>query len=86
LKKNWVFPAIEKGVRKFYHLDENADTKLSGQMAIVRDVLQKYIQRLLEIDEEAAPFQILSMENAHQAKFPNRHQKKVKLKLVWKDS
>ncbi|WP_373496319.1 PD-(D/E)XK nuclease family protein [Aquiflexum sp.] len=69
LQKNWVFPAIEKGVRKFYHLDENADTKLSGQMAIVRDVLQKYIQKLLEIDEESAPFQIISMEKAHQAKF-----------------
>lgn len=69
LKKNWVFPAIEKGVRKFYHLEDNADTKLSGQMAIVRDVLQKYIQRLLEIDEQAAPFQILSMEKSHQAKF-----------------
>ncbi|WP_194777401.1 PD-(D/E)XK nuclease family protein [Pararhodonellum marinum] len=68
LKKSWVFPAIEKGVRKFYHLDENADTKLSGQMAIVRDVLQKYIRRLLEIDEEAAPFQILSMEKAYQSK------------------
>ena len=69
LKKNWVFPAIEKGVRKFYHLEENAETKLSGQMAIVRDVLQKYIQRLLEIDEEAAPFRILSMEKAHMANF-----------------
>ncbi|WP_373496414.1 PD-(D/E)XK nuclease family protein [Aquiflexum sp.] len=69
LKKNWVFPAIEKGVRKFYHLDDSADTKLSGQMAIVRDVLQKYLHRLLEIDEAEAPFQILSMEKAHQAKF-----------------
>lgn len=69
LKKNWVFPAIEKGVRRFYHLEENAETKLSGQMAIVRDVLQKYIQRLLEIDEDAAPFRILSMEKAHKANF-----------------
>lgn len=69
LQKNWVFPAIEKGVRKFYHLEENAETKLSGQMAIVRDVLQKYIHRLLEIDAESAPFRILSMEKAHQAIF-----------------
>ena len=38
-------------------------------MAIVRDVLQKYIQRLLEIDEEAAPFRILSMEKAHTSNF-----------------
>ncbi|MFC0263655.1 PD-(D/E)XK nuclease family protein [Fontibacter flavus] len=69
LKKNWVYPAIEKAVRKFYHLEEEADTKLSGQMAIVRDVLKKYIVRLLEIDEDAAPFTILSMEFAHEATF-----------------
>ena len=67
LKKHWVFPAIEKAVRKFYHLEEAADTKLSGQMAIVRDVMQKYLIRLLEIDEQDAPFRLVSMEKSHQA-------------------
>ncbi|MCR9014671.1 PD-(D/E)XK nuclease family protein [Aquiflexum gelatinilyticum] len=69
LRKNWVFPSIELGVRKFYHLEENADTKLSGQMAIVRDVMQKYMVRLLEIDEKDAPFRLVSMEKAHKAQF-----------------
>jgi len=69
LGKNWVFPSIELGVRKFYHLEENADTKLSGQMAIVRDVMQKYMVRLLEIDENDAPFRLVSMERAHKAHF-----------------
>ena len=69
LKEKWVFPAIELGIRKFYYLEEDAETKLSGQMAIVRDVLQKYIFRLLEIDEAAAPIRIVSMEKAHQAQF-----------------
>ncbi|MFD2036895.1 PD-(D/E)XK nuclease family protein [Belliella marina] len=69
LKEKWVFPAIEKGVRKFYHLEDDAETKLSGQMAIVRDVLQKYLTRLLEIDEESAPFRIVSMEKSHHAHF-----------------
>ncbi|MCL6260477.1 PD-(D/E)XK nuclease family protein [Aquiflexum sp. TKW24L] len=69
LRKNWVFPSIELGVRKFYHLEENADTKLSGQMAIVRDVMQKYMVRLLEIDEEDAPFRLVSMEKAYKAQF-----------------
>lgn len=69
LKEKWVFPAIELGIRKFYHLEEGAETKLSGQLAIVRDVLQKYIFRLLEIDEAAAPIRIVSMEKAHQAQF-----------------
>lgn len=67
LKKNWVFPAVEKGIRKFYRLEENADTKLSGQLAIVRDVMQKYLERILELDEMDAPFRILSMEKKYQA-------------------
>ncbi|RZS97060.1 PD-(D/E)XK nuclease family protein [Cecembia calidifontis] len=69
LRKNWVKPAIEKGVRKFYKLEEDKDTKLNGQIAIVRDVLHKYIYRLLEIDEAAAPLKILSMEKRHAAAF-----------------
>lgn len=69
LRKNWVHPAIEKGVRKFYKLEEDKDTKLNGQIAIVRDVLHKYIVRLLEIDENAAPLKILSMEKEHAAAF-----------------
>lgn len=62
LRENWVFPAIEKAVRGFYHLDEAAETKLNGQLAIARDVLQKYINRILEIDEASAPFRLVSLE------------------------
>ncbi|MGY6744275.1 MAG: PD-(D/E)XK nuclease family protein [Cecembia sp.] len=69
LKANWVYPAIEKGVRKFYKLEEDKDSKLNGQIAIVRDVLHRYILRLLEIDQAAAPLQILSMEKGHKAIF-----------------
>lgn len=67
LKKNWVFPAVEKGIRKFYRLDEHADTKLSGQLAIVRDVMQKYLERILDLDEVDAPFTLLTMEKKYQA-------------------
>jgi hypothetical protein len=62
LKEKWVFPAIEKAIRTFYHLEEAAETKLNGQMAIARDVLQKYINRILEIDAESAPFRLVSLE------------------------
>jgi hypothetical protein len=69
LKQNWIYPAIEKGVRKFYNLEADKDTRLNGQIAIVRDVLHGYIVRLLDIDQAAAPFQILSMEKEHKAIF-----------------
>jgi CRISPR/Cas system-associated exonuclease Cas4 (RecB family) len=69
LKKNWVFPSIEKGIRKFYNLEDSKEALLNGQLAIVRDVLQKYIVRLLEIDQKDAPFQIISMEQEYKAAF-----------------
>ncbi|MEP1086173.1 PD-(D/E)XK nuclease family protein [Algoriphagus sp.] len=62
LAKNWVFPAIELAIRKFYHLEEQADTKLNGQMAIARDVLQKYLHQILKVDEASAPFKLISLE------------------------
>ena len=62
LNKNWVFPAIEKAIRQFYHLEDEVDTKLNGQMAIARDVLQKYLHQILKIDEDSAPFKLISLE------------------------
>ncbi|MDO8966046.1 PD-(D/E)XK nuclease family protein [Algoriphagus sp.] len=70
LQRLWVFPAIEQAVRTHYHLEDAAETKLNGQMAIARDVLQKYINRILEIDAASAPFRLVSLEKAkkYQAK------------------
>jgi hypothetical protein len=81
LSKNWVFPAIEKGIRKFYHLEDETDTKLNGQMAIVRDVLQKYIKQLLKIDEAHAPFRLLGMEKEYHTELATS-KGRVKLKGV----
>ncbi|WP_186758510.1 PD-(D/E)XK nuclease family protein [Echinicola salinicaeni] len=68
----YIFPAIEKAIRDFYHLDAAADTKLTGQMAIVRDVLQKYIVALLDLDKAGAPFELVSLEKdmRYQAEVP----------------
>lgn len=68
LKTNWVFPAIEKAIRTHYHLEDAAETKLNGQMAIARDVLQKYITRVLEMDEASAPFRLISLEKGKEYK------------------
>lgn len=58
----YVYPSIELAIRDQYHLDDKADVKLNGQLAIARDVLQKYIIGVLKIDEETAPFEIISLE------------------------
>ncbi|GGF42997.1 PD-(D/E)XK nuclease family protein [Echinicola rosea] len=58
----YIGPSIEKAIREFYHLEEEADTRLSGQLAIVRDVMQKYIEELLKWDQKGAPFELVSLE------------------------
>ncbi|MBS9524773.1 PD-(D/E)XK nuclease family protein [Litoribacter alkaliphilus] len=60
--KQLVFPSIEKAIRKQYFLEDNAEVKLNGQLAIARDVLQKYVLGVLAIDENTAPFEIISLE------------------------
>lgn len=60
--EDFISPAIERSIRKQYFLDENDRIKLTGQLAIARDVLQKYILQILRLDKEAAPFEIISLE------------------------
>lgn len=60
--KEFVFPAIEKAIRKQYFLEEDDQLKLTGHLTIARDVLQKYLLRILELDAESAPFEIISLE------------------------
>src|SRR5690606_1074233 len=43
---------------------EEEMVQLSGQLIIARDVLQRYIYRLLEVDESYAPFEIISLEGS----------------------
>lgn len=68
LRDNWVFPAIEKSIRSFYFLEDTAETKLNGQLAIARDVLIKYLEGVLEIDEKSAPFKLISLEKGKEYK------------------
>ncbi|WP_209330183.1 PD-(D/E)XK nuclease family protein [Lunatimonas salinarum] len=58
----FVGPAIELAIRKQYFLEEAQPVKFQGQLAIVRDVLHKYIIQVLKWDERSAPFQIISLE------------------------
>jgi len=64
LKKNWVGPAVDLAIRKHFSLPDKEDIQLSGSLIIARDVLQRYIKRLLEVDESYAPFEIVSLEDS----------------------
>ncbi len=60
--KDFIFPAIEKAIRKQYFLQEDDQLKLTGHLTIARDVLQKYLVKILELDAGSAPFEIISLE------------------------
>lgn len=64
LKENWVAPSVELAIQKHFGLAQNERVQLSGQLIIVRDVLHRYINRLLEVDESYAPFEIISLEGS----------------------
>lgn len=70
--EDFVFPAIEKAIRKQYFIEADDTLKLSGHLTIARDVLQKYLLRILELDAQNAPFEILSLEaeRKYQVVFP----------------
>lgn len=64
LKDNWVAPAVELAIRRHFSLTDQEEISLSGQLIIARDVLQRYIKRLLEVDKSYAPFEIISLEGS----------------------
>ncbi len=66
--KAYVFPSIEQAIRRHFHLEEEREIKLGGHLAIARDVLQKYLLRVLEIDERTAPFELISLEKSREYK------------------
>ena len=64
LRDNWVSPSVELAIRKHYSLAEHEEVSFSGQLVIARDVLQRYIKRLLEVDQSYAPFELISLEGS----------------------
>jgi hypothetical protein len=64
LRKNWIGPSVEMAIKKHFSLSKEENIQLSGQLIIARDVLQRYIHRLLEVDEAYAPFDIISLEGS----------------------
>ncbi len=56
--------ALDAAVRKeFYKTsNESVEVRLEGKNIIIYNVIQKYVEKILQIDEKWAPFEILSLE------------------------
>jgi CRISPR/Cas system-associated exonuclease Cas4 (RecB family) len=55
--------------KEYFHKNIN-DSDISGRNIIIREVLMKYVGRILEVDEKAAPFTILSVEKKLHVRIP----------------
>ena len=56
----------------YFHTERVTDSDITGRNIIIREVLLKYIMRILEVDKAAAPFTILSLEEALDVRIPIR--------------
>lgn len=54
--------AINDAFEKVYPSRGTQTWKLSGKNLIVKEILQKYIGKILEVDEEYAPFELVAIE------------------------
>ena len=57
---------------EYFHTGQIADEDITGRNIIIREVLLKYIRRIIEIDKKVAPFTILSLEEPLRVRLPIR--------------
>ena len=54
----------------YFKVEHVVESDVTGRNIIIREVLLKYVMRILEIDKHTAPFTILSLEKRLTVKFP----------------
>lgn len=60
--KSSVDGAIIKAFKGHFNIDEKRKFELTGRNVMIAEIIKKYVLRILDIDEQYAPFQIVSME------------------------
>jgi len=63
-----ISDAIDHAFKKEYF--KSGKVSYSGKNIIIREVIEKYIYQILKIDENIAPFRILSLEDTYQIEIP----------------
>jgi hypothetical protein len=60
--RNSVDGAIELAFKKHFNIKEKRRFELKGRNVMISEVIKKYVMRILDHDEEYAPFQIIGLE------------------------
>ena len=69
--------AIRNAFAMEYFREENADhIDISGRNLIIQEIIKKYITKIIELDINTAPFQIISLEERYNTSFPLFNKKK----------
>ena len=65
--KNNLYKAFAK---EYFHVEHVDDDDITGRNIIIREVLMKYIIRILELDKNFAPFDLISLEKCLDVSIP----------------
>ncbi|WP_288369320.1 PD-(D/E)XK nuclease family protein [uncultured Algoriphagus sp.] len=65
-----VQTAVDQAIRNFYQLEEGKQMDYSGQLQIAREIFVKYLEAILDYDQENGEFTILGVEKNVPASIP----------------
>ena len=80
IKREKINDAIDLSFKIYYFKKDRVD--YAGKNIIIRDVIEKYVLKILKIDADIAPFEIISLEDTYEIEIPlniNGFSEKVKL-------
>lgn len=68
--RNSVDGAIEKAFRKHFGMGEKRKFELKDRNVVMADLIRKFVNKIIDMDEAYAPFSILSLEGKYEQVFP----------------
>jgi CRISPR/Cas system-associated exonuclease Cas4 (RecB family) len=72
---------VDSFKENYFHLKAEQEVEISGRNLLIFDILKKYVDRILLIDQQFAPFKIVSLEDDFDIQIPigENGEKKVKI-------
>ena len=68
--RNSVDGAIEKAFRKHFGMGEKRKFELKDRNVVMADLIRKFVNKIIDMDEAYAPFSIVSLEGKYEQIFP----------------
>jgi len=78
--KDLIEETLRESFRKnYFHISKEQRLEISGRNLLIFDILIKYIDRILVLDQQFAPFQILSLEDTYKIQISISKDRKVNI-------